>query len=435
MRVLYLNMQKRKAHFADPPGKKQKTNKIPSKSTVSIYSRLRPVETEEEIMRIATSTLIISQHTKEESLYFDNVFGPESSSRELFDIVCVPMLEEFIGNQRNGGIFTYGTSASGKSHTMIGSANDRGFIPLSLSYLLSQEITVNLQFYEVFNDSVYDLIGGKSTRDRTGTKIQGNNEFFKIKGLTEKKVSSVITGLGVLNKGISNRKLGFNSTVYKPHLVFSIELDGRKFVFIDVAAPVNSKPSAELSKGARNLLKCIEAKKLNSCHREQREIPCKDTPLTSLFPELFLDTASLLSLIMTINPRNESLEETNKLLSPLRPLLTQVDKGSEIRKETISQFRPILKNQYENGKNNESLLIQTYEAILKEQPLKINSATSPMRVSLMLTSSSVFSHRPSSRAEKSTLTYSPQPSKTIKLISSPIATRTRRACRNLPNNG
>ncbi|XP_077601070.1 kinesin-like protein KIF23 isoform X1 [Stigmatopora nigra] len=128
-----------------PPPKKQSSQKDP----VGVYCRVRPLGGEDEeccIEVISSST--IQMHApegfkttrngeyKEMQYSFKKVFGVLVSQIELFESVAKPLVDDLI-HGRNGLLFTYGVTGSGKTFTMTGSPGLGGLLPRSLDMLFN----------------------------------------------------------------------------------------------------------------------------------------------------------------------------------------------------------------------------------------------------------------------------------------------------------
>ncbi|KFP32192.1 Kinesin-like KIF23, partial [Colius striatus] len=67
---------------------------------------------------------------------FKEVFGTLVIQKELFDVVAKPLVEDLIRG-KNGLLFTYGVTGSGKTHTMTGSPGDGGLLPRCLDMIFN----------------------------------------------------------------------------------------------------------------------------------------------------------------------------------------------------------------------------------------------------------------------------------------------------------
>ncbi|XP_061595662.1 kinesin-like protein KIF23 isoform X1 [Cololabis saira] len=127
------------------PRKASNTERDP----VGVYCRIRPLGAKDEeccIEMISSST--IQLHTpdglkanrngeyKETQYSFKKVFGINTTQMELFEDVAKPLIEDLI-HCKNGLLFTYGVTGSGKTFTMTGSPGEGGLLPRSLDMLFN----------------------------------------------------------------------------------------------------------------------------------------------------------------------------------------------------------------------------------------------------------------------------------------------------------
>uniref|UniRef100_A0A8B9KM58 Kinesin-like protein n=1 Tax=Astyanax mexicanus TaxID=7994 RepID=A0A8B9KM58_ASTMX len=73
---------------------------------------------------------------KETQYSFKKVFGIKTTQRELFEDVAKPLVDDLI-HCKNGLLFTYGVTGSGKTHTMTGSPGQGGLLPRSLDMIFN----------------------------------------------------------------------------------------------------------------------------------------------------------------------------------------------------------------------------------------------------------------------------------------------------------
>uniref|UniRef100_A0A672MST6 Kinesin-like protein n=1 Tax=Sinocyclocheilus grahami TaxID=75366 RepID=A0A672MST6_SINGR len=128
-----------------PPKKPSNNQKDP----VGVYCRVRPLGAEDEECCIEViSNTTIQLHApdglkanrngefKETQYSFKKVFGIKTTQRELFADVAKPLVEDLI-HCKNGLLFTYGVTGSGKTYTMTGSPGQGGLLPRSLDMIFN----------------------------------------------------------------------------------------------------------------------------------------------------------------------------------------------------------------------------------------------------------------------------------------------------------
>ncbi|XP_074534656.1 kinesin-like protein KIF23 isoform X2 [Halichoeres trimaculatus] len=126
------------------PPKKPSSNQ---KDPVGVYCRVRPLggEDEECCIEVISSTTIQlhapegfktnrNGEYKETQYSFKKVFGVSVSQIELFEHVAKPLVDDLI-HGKNGLLFTYGVTGSGKTFTMTGSPGLGGLLPRSLNMI------------------------------------------------------------------------------------------------------------------------------------------------------------------------------------------------------------------------------------------------------------------------------------------------------------
>ncbi|XP_045564337.1 kinesin-like protein KIF23 isoform X5 [Salmo salar] len=143
------------------------------KDPVGVYCRIRPLgATDEECCIEMISSTTIQLHApdgikanrngeyKETQYSFKKVFGIQTSQIELFEDVAKPLVDDLI-HCKNGLLFTYGVTGSGKTFTMTGSPGEGGLLPRSLDMLFNSIAPLQAKRF-VFR-----------TDDKNGMEIQG----------------------------------------------------------------------------------------------------------------------------------------------------------------------------------------------------------------------------------------------------------------------
>ncbi|XP_027859339.1 kinesin-like protein KIF23 isoform X2 [Xiphophorus couchianus] len=129
-----------------PPPKKPPNSQ---RDPVGVYLRVRPLVAEDEeccIEVISSSTVQLhapegfkvnrNGEYKETQYSFKKVFGVSVSQMELFENVAKPLVVDLI-HGKNGLLFTYGVTGSGKTFTMTGSPGQGGLLPRSLDMIFN----------------------------------------------------------------------------------------------------------------------------------------------------------------------------------------------------------------------------------------------------------------------------------------------------------
>lgn len=114
---------------------------------IEVYCRIRPMSDKNEmscIQKLSKTTVKMSTPDtatnfrenccKEFQYTFSHVFDVDTCQKSVFDHVALPIVDGLI-HGRNGLLFTYGITGSGKTFTMTGSPEDSGIMPRALDVL------------------------------------------------------------------------------------------------------------------------------------------------------------------------------------------------------------------------------------------------------------------------------------------------------------
>lgn len=80
--------------------------------------------------------MIAANGTRTTEFTFGHVFTSTASQKEVFENVCLPMVQDVIDG-KNGLLFTYGITSSGKTYTISGTPLAPGILPRSLDILFN----------------------------------------------------------------------------------------------------------------------------------------------------------------------------------------------------------------------------------------------------------------------------------------------------------
>ena len=183
---------------------------------VKVCVRIRPLlEDQCEASRAwevgPSENTVVSSSNSSSSYNFASVFGETSSTQQIYDEVAFDIVQSVIHRGQNGTLFTYGQTATGKTHTMHGIILSTGR-DLFENHGRSDESTltsIKIACIEVYNEDVRDLlIAGQPPslsiqEDRDGNVV--------IPNLLERQVSNVDELLEAVQIAEENRAVGSNN--------------------------------------------------------------------------------------------------------------------------------------------------------------------------------------------------------------------------------
>jgi kinesin family protein C1 len=192
----------------------------------------------------------------------DRVFPPVTTQAEVFSEISQLVQSALDGYKVC--VFAYGQTGSGKTHTMIGGKDEdtMGIIPRSVAQIFKAadglkkrgwDFEIEASFLEVYNETVRDLLGGKSDlkheikHDQAGRTTVTNLKSFKVQ--RPEQVHELI------NKADSNRSIGqtsMNERSSRSHSVFTMHLRG------------SNASTGQTNEGTLNLIDLAGSERLNN---------------------------------------------------------------------------------------------------------------------------------------------------------------------------
>ena len=113
-----------------------------SKDPVQVYCRLRPLKNLTDlaaVRRISDTTIQLYHPTsnKPEAFYnFKFVFPEDSTQKDVFEEIAYPLVQDLL-NGKDGLLFTYGITSSGKTYTLTGNCLNPGILPRTLDVIFN----------------------------------------------------------------------------------------------------------------------------------------------------------------------------------------------------------------------------------------------------------------------------------------------------------
>lgn len=186
-----------------------------------------------------SSSMAFSAGAQSEIYEFDKVLLPSVSQEDVFSATVMPLVDEMLPstgsceNQRapqSSVIFAFGVSNSGKSFTLIGTQDEPGILPRSMSRLFDQvtdDHRIWMSCVEVYNETVRDLLSAHSgegskrrrrsfrrtslssvsdaSRTESTCKVREGTQGFFVEGLTHLQLRSVAHGEAVMRSAQESR--------------------------------------------------------------------------------------------------------------------------------------------------------------------------------------------------------------------------------------
>jgi centromeric protein E len=238
--------------MAQSPRKRSAAAQHGAETTINVSVRIRPMNDMEVAMK--SEPVWIEHHGNciteidtggetGKQLFYDQVFGPETSTQEVYDKVAVNIIKASLAGY-NGTLFAYGQTSSGKTHTLMGSAGEPGFIILAVHDVFNHILTttnleflVRVSYVEIYNDELKDLLQPGQHDLRI---VEDKDKGTCVQGMKEVVVTSPEQVLELIAEGESNRHYGetnMNANSSRSHTLFKMVLEMRDVLPHDAAAP------------------------------------------------------------------------------------------------------------------------------------------------------------------------------------------------------
>ena len=308
------------------------------------------------------------------SFNYDHVFDSSTpgspgfaSQRDVFNGIGIPLvLNAVLGF--NASIFAYGQTGSGKSHTMMGSKDHPGMIPLVSHALFTMVekrfeegcgVTVEGSYIEVYQERVFDLLGdsagglgagqsprgGKSSQP-TGLRLREDAKTgIFVEGLSSHPVASYQDVAALLEAGLLRRTVAatnMNLESSRSHSVFCLDVTQRssangkelrksKISLIDLAGSERVertgatgqrlKEGQIINKSLLTLGRCISALAKESARPKNKDgstkppkpVPFRESTLTLLLRESLSGNARSV-IVAAVSPSSRDALETTSTM-------------------------------------------------------------------------------------------------------------------------
>lgn len=268
---------------------------------------------------------------------FDRVFSDESNNQEVFEGTTKEVVDAVLEGF-NCSVFAYGATGAGKTHTMLGTAENPGIIFLTVMELYrrmedlraTKKFEVSVSYLEVYNENVRDLLAQSnflSIRDN-------GNDGIAVTGLSLVKPNGADDLLSLLRYGNSNRTqhpTDHNAESSRSHAVFQVwvkqsdrvaglssNIKVAKMSLIDLAGSERgcaTGHTGERFREGNNINRSLLAlgNCINALAEGRRHVPYRDSKLTRLLQDSLGGNCKTV-MIAAVSPSFSSFEDTYNTL-------------------------------------------------------------------------------------------------------------------------
>ena len=174
---------------------------------------------------------------------FDQMFDDTSVNWDIYNSIYIDILKNMMKFKNNVTFYVYGETGSGKTHTLLGNSNEKGFLNLMLSDMLEiNKNNIHVNVTEIYNNKCYDLINDNK---HVYQRENGKNNFV-LSSSTIIKIESKKDIIELHNKIINNRKVGIsseNNASSRSHLLINIKFANKNLKILDLAGCEKAKNS------------------------------------------------------------------------------------------------------------------------------------------------------------------------------------------------
>ncbi|KAA6426660.1 MAG: CENPE type kinesin [Trebouxia sp. A1-2] len=314
---------------------------------ISVHVRVRPLnelETEkgatwkDENNKIFQVNPVSGEPVNESPYVLDNIFGKGWSTQQVYEQTTQALIQKVVGGF-NSTVFAYGQTSSGKTHTMRGTEEEPGIIPLAVSEIFDhisrtqeREFLLRVSYMELYNEEVHDLL----STDQTKLQIHESKESgIYVAGLREDIVTSAEHVLQLIYSGEKLRHFGetkMNKTSSRSHTIFRMVVESRSrdqsaesedggAVWVSTLTLVDLAGSERIAKTGAEGLRMKEGASINKSlltlgtviNKLSGHIPYRDSKLTRILQPSLGGNAKT-AIICNITPAVIHADESHSTL-------------------------------------------------------------------------------------------------------------------------
>ena len=165
---------------------------------------------------------------------FDHVFDKEAKNQDVYEKIAFDVIDSAIDGY-NSTIFAYGQTSSGKTHTMMGTPNDKGIIREAVEHIFDAKdqerkrvFQMRVSFMEIYNEKLSDLLQLDTKEREKSLKIQDTkDDDVNIEGLIKRDVKTSEDVIKAMEEGQELRHTAgtsMNERSSRSHTIFRIHI-------------------------------------------------------------------------------------------------------------------------------------------------------------------------------------------------------------------
>ncbi len=316
----------------------------------------------------------ITKYLEDHEFYFDNTFGEDSETENIYDCSVGPMID-FVLNKGIVTCFAYGQTGSGKTYTMKGIQN------LAIESLFSElnkrnkNFNLYISFFEIYGGRLFDLLNNKAKLQVLDDK-NGKVQIFGLQEIPADNPEDMTYIIDQANAIRTTHNTVTNETSSRSHAICNIVIkeDGSNEVYgklslVDLAGSERAQETqsnnrqrraegAEINKSLLALKECIRALDARkSSGNNEIHVPFRASKLTHVLRDSFISKSDKCKIIM-ISCVSPCYTSSNHTINTLRYSDRLKEKTSTMQKinniNNNNQNRPRNKSHYSSSNREQS---------------------------------------------------------------------------------
>jgi kinesin family protein C2/C3 len=333
------------------------------KGSIRVFCRIKPSSETSIAPSNFENKVTVLQKGKKRRFEFDRVFSPASTQAEVFEDTK-PLIRSVIDGY-NVCIFAYGQTGSGKTHTMQGPSKDPGVNTRALKELFTVtqdrsdlegfRFDIQVSVFEIYNDSVYDLLQSK----RVALDVRQGADGMDVIGGSSQPVTKIedverIIRVGQKNRSTASTNLNEHSS--RSHLLLRVkilglnELTGEstqgKLTLVDLAGSERlsrsgatgqaAKETAHINQSLSSLGNVISALQQGN----DQHVPYRNSKLTYLLQDSLGTGGSKTLMFIQVDSQDVNVSESIQSLN-FGMRVRNVDLGQAKKNQNVISDLPL----------------------------------------------------------------------------------------------